>query len=173
MRWLVVDGYNVLHATERYRSLTDEDLDSARARLVAEVAAYLGPDERAVVVFDGAGNPASDGSPHEIADVTVVFSAFGTDADTVVEHIVARHRAAGDQVVLVTSDQAMQWTAMGRSVVRMSSAEFARELGEESVDRGEHMRDGYGVTLDRRIDPETREQLARWARGTAPREDRS
>lgn len=174
MRLVIVDGYNVLHTTERFgRLAADDDLDSARARLVSDVAAFVGPADSAVVVFDGAENPVSDGAPHVVAGVTVMFSAYGRDADTVIEEIIAQRRSAGDRVLLVTSDQTLQWTTMGASVTRMSSAEFARELAEEGADRDEYARDGSGVALDRRLDHETRERLARWARGEAPNADRS
>lgn len=171
MRCVVVDGYNVLRTSERFSITSAEDFDSARARLVSDVAAFLGPEDDAIVVFDAGENPASDGASHTLAGVTVVFSAFGRDADTVIEGIVAQKRSDGDSVLLVTSDQTLQWTTMGKSVTRMSSAEFVRELGEEVVDRSEHARDGSSVTLDRRLDPDTRETLARWARGELPGAD--
>jgi predicted RNA-binding protein with PIN domain len=108
-----------------------------------------------------------------VAGVTVLVSAYGRDADTVIEEIIAQKRATGDGVLLVTSDQALQWTTMGAKVTRMSSAEFGRELAEESADRETYARDGSGTALDSRLDPDTREKLARWARGEGPSKDRS
>lgn len=173
MRLVVIDGYNVIGAMQRFGLLSEEDLDSVRARLVADVAAFVGPGDRAVVVFDGGQNPASDGASHTVAGVTVVFSAYGRDADTVIEEIVAKERTGGVRILLVSSDQTLQWTTMGANVTRMSSAEFARELAEEGVERDEYARDGSGVALDRHLDPDTRAKLARWARGLRPEEDRS
>lgn len=165
MRLFVVDGYNVLRTTGRFSAIAESDLETARARLVSDVAAYVGPDEGAIVVFDGAQNANSDGTQHSIAGIDVVFSAYGRDADTVIEEIVAGKRESGDAIVLVTSDQTLQWTTMGSSVTRMSSAEFARDLADEGVDRQEYAEDGSTGTLDQRIDEKTRETLARWARG--------
>lgn len=165
MRHLIIDGYNVLRATGPYSRLAESDLESARARLVSDVAAYVAPGERAVIVFDGGANPNSDGASHELAGVQVRFSPYGYDADEVIEDIVARRRASGDEVVLVTSDQVLQWVALGQSVSRRSSSEFAAELADERLDRSEYANDGNRETLDRRIDEQTRQALERWARG--------
>ncbi len=165
MRYIIIDGYNVLRAARQYAAAAEADLESARARLLSDVAAYVGPGEHATVVFDGGANPHSDGTPHELAGIEVRFSPYGTDADAVIEDIVARRRAVADEVVLVTSDQEMQWVALGPTVTRRSSAEFASELVEEQNDRSEYAVDGRRTTLDARIDARTRHALGRWARG--------
>ena len=68
---------------------------------------------RATVVFDGHNNPGSDGRPHTIAGVTVIFSRYGCDADSVIESLSRTAREAGDDVVVVTSDAQTQWTVLG------------------------------------------------------------
>lgn len=167
-RLIVVDGYNVLHVAERFRPSAEEDLDAARARLVSDVAAYVGSDEHAIVVFDGAENPASNGTVHTVAGIDVIFSAHGVEADSVIEDLIVRRRAGNERVVLVTSDQTLQWTTMGGSVTRMSSAEFAREIVDERAERHEYAWDGSSAPLDRRLDADTRQKLALWARGQLP-----
>lgn len=167
MRALVVDGYNVLMSAPRYRGLADSDLEAARAALVGDVAAAAVGEYRAVVVFDGADNPASDGAWHHVPGAAVIFSPWGTDADTVIEAIVHKHRERGDHVVVVTSDAATQWTVMGPGVSRISAAEFVASLEVRSVEWREHAPMGsLKGTLDTRIDAKTREALSRWARGS-------
>lgn len=165
-RWLVVDGYNVIHQTPPYSDLAEDDRDAARAALVDDVAAFSAGEWRAVVVFDGHGNPRSDGTPHEYSGVTVVFSPFGVDADAVIERYARNAREAGDEARVVTSDAQTQWAVMGGSVARCSSAEFAhevrstREEWRESNPCGERR-----STIESRLDPQTRDVLSRWARG--------
>lgn len=165
-RWLVVDGYNVIHQTPPYADLAEDDLDAARAALVDDIAAFAAGEWRAVVVFDGHGNPRSDGTPHEHSGVTVVFSPYGVDADAVIERYARTARDAGDEARVVTSDAQTQWAVMGGSVARCSSAEFASEVRSfaeewrENSPRGE-MR----APIESRIDAHTREVLDRWARG--------
>ncbi len=168
MRRLIVDGYNVLHADETYRRLADDDLDGARARLVEDVAAYCTGELRGTVVFDGGGNPSSDGSPHHVAGVTVLFSRGGESADSVIEGLALRSRERGERLIIVTSDAATQWTVMRGEVSRMSSAEFVRAVRETSSDWTGHNPTGARKgALQDRIDTSVRDVLSRWARGTA------
>jgi predicted RNA-binding protein with PIN domain len=168
VRALVVDGYNVIMSAPRYRGLADNDIEAARAALVGDVAAMAVGEYVAVVVFDGAGNPESDGTPHHLPGAAVIFSPAGVDADTVIEAIVHKHRERGDQVVVVTSDAQTQWAVMGPGVTRASSAEFVVSLDTDSTDWRAHNPSGSRKgTLDMRIDPDVREALSRWARGRA------
>lgn len=165
-RILIVDGYNVIRLTPPYRDLADSDLESARAALVSDVAAYAAGEWSAFVVFDGANNPHSTGEPHEVAGISVVFSRSGQDADTVIEALSRRHREVGDTVEVVTSDAQTQWAVFGRGVARRSSAEFASELRDEEARWREHTPVGRTrVTLGEQVDPTVRERLSSWARG--------
>lgn len=166
VRLLIVDGYNVIRLTPPYRDMAAEDLDSARAALVTDVAAYAGDESDATVVFDGGANQLSDGTPHSTAGVTVIFSPYGIDADTVIERLARQARERGDQVDVVTSDAQTQWAVMGSSVARRSSAEFASELSHDREAWSEHSPIGARSSrIEERIDPAVREVLEKWARG--------
>ena len=166
LRTLIVDGYNVIHATPPYNLLAEEDLDAARAALVSDVSAFAHGEWRATVVFDGHNNPSSDGVSHEVAGVTVVFSRFGVDADTVIESLARAARQSGEETCVVTSDAQTQWTVLGGTVTRMSSSEFTGELTVGSREWEEHSPNGSRkVRLEDRVDADTREQLWRLARG--------
>ena len=166
MRLLIVDGYNVIRQTPPYSHLAETDLDSARVALIADVAAYAQGDFSATVVFDAHNNPRSNGLPHQVAGVTVVFSRFGLEADSVIESLARAARERGDDAVVVTSDAQMQWTVMGGGVGRMSSAEFSGELRDGDALWREHAPAGSSRSrIEQRIDSITAETLARWARG--------
>ena len=163
---LLVDGYNVIRLTPPYRDLAQADLDSARVALVSDVAAFAGDEWDATVVFDGGNNRHSTGEPHEASGVTVVFSRYGTEADTVIEALARGAREGGAHVEVVTSDAQTQWAVFGRGVARRSSAEFAGELRSEEAAWREHSPHGeVRSTIEDRIDADVRERLARWARG--------
>jgi uncharacterized protein len=166
VRQLIVDGYNVIRQTPRYAQLAENDLDTARAALVSDVAAFAHGEWRATVVFDGRNNPLSTGVPHAVAGITVVFSAAGTEADTVIEQLARAARDAGETATVVTSDAATQWTVLGTGIGRMPSPEFASELTESDREWREHAPAGsVSGRLEDRIDADTRVRLARWARG--------
>ena len=166
VRTLIVDGYNVIHCTPPYNNLADHDLDAARVALVSDVAAFAHGDWDATVVFDGHSNPSSEGRAHRVAGVTVIFSRFGVDADSVIEMLGSKARGRGDETVVVTSDAQTQWAVLGGSVSRMSSAEFSAELREVGREWTEHAPAGIrSVRLEDRIGQEAREKLWRWAHG--------
>jgi predicted RNA-binding protein with PIN domain len=120
------------------------------------------------VVFDGHLNPLSNGIPHQVAGITVVFSRFGADADSVIESLARSARERGDETVVVTSDAQTQWVVLGGLVVRMSSPEFVGELRDQEDEWREHAPAGsMRGRLEDRVDADTRERLSRWARGDA------
>ena len=166
MRTLIVDGYNVIGQTPPYSALARTDLDTARAALVSDVGAFAHGEFRATVVFDGHNNELSTGVAHDVAGVTVIFSRFGIDADSVVESLARAARERGDETTVVTSDAQTQWAVLGGSVARMSSAEFSGELRQGSREWTEHAPAGdVKGRLEDRIPADTRSQLWRWARG--------
>lgn len=162
---LIVDGYNLIFSDAHYASLARDDLDTARAQLVEDVAAYCRGEARGTVVFDGGGNPASDGTPHHIAGVTILFSRAGETADSVIEALAARARDRDERTVVVTSDADTQWTVMGRGVTRMSSSEFCDALRSEAREwTSDVPAGGRKGVLQERIAPDVRDALSRWAR---------
>jgi len=166
VRLLLVDGYNVIRQTPPYRQLAEDDLETARAALVSDVAAYADRSFDATVVFDGHLNPSSNGVPHHVAGITVVFSRYGMDADAVIESLARAARQRGDDTVVVTSDAQTQWVVLGGSIARMSSPEFAGELRVHDSEWREHSPSGsMRGRLEDRVDADTRERLSRWARG--------
>jgi len=166
VRRLIVDGYNVIHQTPPYSALAEDDLDSARAALVSDVAAFAHGEWRATVVFDGHLNPESVGASHEVAGVTVMFSRFGIDADAVIEALAREARERGDETTVVTSDAETQWAVLGGSVGRMSSGEFSAELKVGSREWAEHAPAGsLSGRLEDRVDADTKLRLWKWARG--------
>jgi len=162
----LIDGYNLLHAHPTLSIHLERDIDTARTQLVAELAGFAQGGPRTIVVFDGAGNPASDGAPHHIGALTVIFSAASTSADAVIEGLARRFRERGETVVVVTSDAATRDTVQTGSVTVRDAAAFAAELLAgiaEQQREGSHQ--SRRVPLGERIDERVSARLARWARG--------
>lgn len=165
-RRLIVDGYNVIRMTPPYRDIAENDLDAARAALVSDVAAFAHREWEATIVFDGGRNPHSTGTPHHTAGVEVIFSAYGVEADTVIERLSRSAREQGRTVEVVTSDAQTQWAVLGSGVARRSSGEFAADLRTGEAEWREHRQSGRRPSrLEDRIDPSVRAVLERWARG--------
>lgn len=163
MRHLIIDGYNVIRQTNPYLALAErDDFELACEALVSDVASYVDPQRKVTVVFDGTGNKFSTGEPQILAGVTVIYSAYGTVADSVIEKIARKERARGVEVEVVTSDAQLQWTVMGQTVTRTSSREFAEQLHVGHDELKEASAQSYKkVTVGDRISPQAAELLRR------------
>jgi predicted RNA-binding protein with PIN domain len=160
VRSIIVDGYNLLCGTPRYAALMDRDIDAARERLIADLGARVVEGAMITIVFDGGGNPTSDGLSREVGGVSVIFSPSGTEADTVIEGLAAAARDAGEPVEVVTSDGATRWTAMGGSVTVTRAAAFAGELAEDEASwRAEDAAPRRRTTVADGVDQNTRMRL--------------
>ncbi|MBM6755575.1 NYN domain-containing protein [Collinsella tanakaei] len=166
---LVVDGYNVIHASPRYEQLifdksddpySHDVYDRARTALVADVAAFSGRRYEPVIVFDGAGNVSADRPNLPQAGVRIVFSPTGVSADTVVQQLCTEAREAGRACTVVTSDGTIQATVMGKGVARISARMFVEEMRhvDEDVHEAEEAPQ-VKMTLGSRLSPETLAKL--------------
>lgn len=162
---LIIDGYNVMHAHPEYGALARSDIDSARARLVSDLTALASSEDRVTVVFDGGGNPHSDGAPHHIGGLTVLFSPAGKTADTVIESLAQRARERDEEVMVITSDGATRDAVRSGSVSIRSSESFLSDIDHARDVGGEAARPARRITVSERIDPSVSAVLARWARG--------
>lgn len=157
-RLLIVDGMNVIHASASLRGQLERDPSIARARLVDWLASYAGSDWAVVVVFDGGAG--GEGSVGETAGVTVIHTPAGRTADARIEALARDAREASRVAVVVTSDAATQWTAMGAGVTRMSARELLAELDEDARDRERDVaRPRPGATIESRLSDEVRSGL--------------
>lgn len=169
---LVVDGYNVIFGTPRYKDLVDEKpakqsrlgndpFDRARELLVADVAAYAQGRYEPVIVFDAANNLNEEHPEMKRGGVRMIFSPRNVSADTVIEELVTQAREQEREVTLVTSDNTIRATVGGTPVTRISSSLLAHEITELDSDRETSMaeRSFSHMTLADRLDPETRAKL--------------
>ena len=127
--YLILDGYNVIGATERYRTRVTGGLDNSRELLVNDALKVAGWTGREiVVVFD-----AHRGSEPERTElraggaVRVVYSAQGVSADDVIERLLGN---LDGPATVYTADFALQRTALARGVSRAAPREFAAILDE-------------------------------------------
>lgn len=132
--WLLIDGYNLMHAVglalKRYGP---GELEKRRERFLNHLAARLSDDERSrtTIVFD-AGDPTID-APKEFtrSGMRICFSPADSDADSVVEDLIARH-SAPKQLRVVSSDRRLQTAATRRRAAAVRSEEFVAELDRRS-----------------------------------------
>lgn len=171
---LVVDGYNVIRATDRYAHLIDEGDDDpylrAREALLSDVAAFAQGSYDPVVVFDGAGNLSPERPNLSSGSVRVVYSRTGQDADEVIEQLAVEARHQGRDTTVATSDNTVRATIGGVPVKSLSSALIAHEftLVDRDVAVAAADRSHHHATLGDRLNSDVRAKLEELRRGKMP-----
>lgn len=160
-RRLIIDGNNLLRSAARYAAVVERDFDTARAMLIADLGARAAEGQDVTVVFDGAGNPFSEGHPESVGGITVIYSRAGMDADSVIEALANAARTAGEEAEIVTSDSATRWASLGGSVIVTRAPSFAREIDADDTEwRSSHAEGRRGrATLADRLAGGTLERL--------------
>ncbi len=102
---IVVDAYNVIHADNDLRRIAGKDLERARRRLVARVAAYVREKELQVtLVFDGKGAMA-DAETILPGRLQVIYTPRHQSADELIISMIAASENPRE-IIVVSSDRA-------------------------------------------------------------------
>ena len=125
MRFVFVDGYNVLNSWDILKKEKSISLESARQKLIDILDNYGAINGcKVILVFDGykvAGNRESKYEYNK--NLMVIFTKDGVTADAYIEKEV-NHIGRKYEVHVVTSDSLEQQTIFQRGAVRISSIEF-------------------------------------------------
>ncbi len=124
---LILDGYNVIGALDRYRGA--ESLDAARELLINDSLKAAGWTGRPlIVVFDAHRGPEPRRDESRAGGaVRVIYSAPGESADDVIERLLG---SLGASATLYTGDFALQRTALARGAARATPREFSDLIDE-------------------------------------------
>ena len=131
-RYYVVDGYNVIFDWDELHALADRDLSTARERLMDTLCGWAAfTRTQVVLVFDGYKVPGSLGEKLDYRGIHVVYTKERETGDMYIERFL-QQVGKNDHVRVVTSDGLIQLSAVRTGVMRMSSAEFGRQVAEAS-----------------------------------------
>ena len=131
-RYYVVDGYNVIFDWDELHALADRDLSAARERLMDTLCGWAAfTHTRVVLVFDGYKVPGNTGEKFDYRGIHVVYTKERETGDMYIERFL-QQVGKNDRVRVVTSDGLIQLSAVRTGVMRMSSAEFGRQVAEAS-----------------------------------------
>jgi predicted RNA-binding protein with PIN domain len=124
---LILDGYNLIGALDRYR--VTETLDAAREALISDASKASGWTGRPlIIVFDAHRGPEPERAESLAGGaVRVIYSAPGESADDVIERLLPRLEGSA---TVYTADFALQRTALARGSTRATPREFANLLDE-------------------------------------------
>lgn len=126
--YVLVDGYNVIFAWDELKSLADTDLGAAREQLMEILCNYSAYTKNNVVlVFDAYKVPGNTGERFDFHNIHVVYTKERELGDVYIEKLISEI-GKNDRVRVVTSDNLIQLSAVRFGVLRMSAAEFEREV---------------------------------------------
>ena len=156
---MIVDGYNVIGNWPELAKLKAEDhFDVARDRLLDILAEDRSHENaKMIVVFDAMYVPGI-GKSYAKWDLQVVFTKEDETADSYIERLAQDMNSPLVQLVVVTSDQAEQWTVFSRGALRISSRDFLKEV-QRSDREFNHDTANYAAHLARRNSPWNNDQL--------------
>ena len=126
--YLLVDGYNIIHAWDDLRKIAREDLDGARIRLIDRLRNYQGwKKNRVIVVFDAYKVKGNAGSVERMGDLSVVYTKEAETADMYIEKT-SYALSKDNRVRVATSDGLEQMIILGHGAVRVPATELEYEL---------------------------------------------
>ena len=138
---LLIDGYNVLHAWDEWKSFLPDRLEDARDALRELMCEYAGATGRPVVlVFDAYAVPGNPGKAERYKNIFVIYTKEAQTADTFIEQTTYYGRNTA-RIRVVTSDRPEQLIASGNAALRTSAREFHSEVNR--------VRDGIAAFLAR------------------------
>ncbi len=126
--YLIVDGYNIIHAWHSLKTTMGHDLEHARIKLIDIMANYQAfKGVKVIIVFDAHMVKGNTGSKDKISGVEVIYTAEGETADSIIEKIAGEFKES-DRVTVATSDWEQQRIVFGRGAARLSAKELEAEV---------------------------------------------
>ncbi len=134
---LLIDGYNLLHASGILaRGVGPGSLERSRNALLNFLAESLAERElaRTTVVFDARQAPPGLPRVTKYRGITVRFAPKGSDADTVIEELIAANHAPR-RLTVVSSDHRLHRAARRRRAKAVDSDVWYVEALRRRIDR--------------------------------------
>lgn len=133
-RYLIVDGYNIVHAWDELKALTDDNLDGARTKLMDILCNYQAFLKcELILVFDAYKVKGNVGEFFDYNNIHVVYTKEAQTADAYIEQLT--HKIAKEyQVTVATSDGLVQLITRGQNCLVISARELKAEIERANED---------------------------------------
>lgn len=172
MRYLIVDGYNIIGAWPELKVMRDDNLEEARDALISQLTEYAAVSgDEVIVVFDAWRVKDGRGSIIDNPYLQIIFTQEGVTADMAIERLV-HGLPKYHHIYVATSDRLIQETVLSHGGLRISAVELKEFLAQEkSLSAPSNRLIGDSNPLDDRLDAEVRAKLQRMIRdGDAKKE---
>jgi len=164
MHYLLVDGYNVIHAGEALAAIASDSLDAARKKLCDMLAEFRALSRyRIIVVFDAHLVSGGVGSVQSARGIKIVFTREAETADHYIERAAYKLAAKKtDKITVATSDTLEQLIIMGSGSSRISAESLLEEIETtrtKSLSTHQKTRPIKKNPIEHFLDPKTAQQL--------------
>ena len=173
-----LDAYNIIHGSKPLKELAKKSIDAARNSFIKLVAEYCTvTNERMVLVFDGAGDPATLARYRgQEAKLQIEYCKNAMSADT----YIGRALYAMDNrlnAVVVTADIAVAQSARGMGALVVAPQSFINQvestLSESRTKRKPPREKRFGVALSDRLSVDAKEKLQSFRTAVTPEQSGS
>ncbi|MBQ0004879.1 MAG: NYN domain-containing protein [Clostridiales bacterium] len=126
--YILIDGYNVIFAWDKYKELARINIDSAREALIEELCNYKGRvNAEVIVVFDAYRVKGGVQRTERQGNIFVVYTGEAESADTYIERTSYELRKKR-RVRVVTSDVAEQIIILSNNAIPVQAENFRKEV---------------------------------------------
>lgn len=133
--YLLIDGYNIIHAWDDLKIAARESLEAARNLLIDRMVTYkIFKNCEIIIVFDAYKVKGNTGEVENVKNLTVVYTKEAQTADAYIEKC-AKELSKNYRVTVATSDNLEQLIVFGSGAYRMSAKNFYDDVvkTEQSV----------------------------------------
>ncbi len=156
--YLLIDGYNIIHAWEELSEIAAENLEDARDKLLDIMSNYRGfIKSEVIVVFDAYKVKNNRGTVYTHRNITVVYTKEAETADHYIEKT-TKELVKEYVVKVATSDYLEQIIIMGAGAIRVSPRELkvyiedAKAKGRKRIEDNRPAKNNMFID---NLDPET------------------
>ena len=133
-KYLLVDGYNLIYAWPKLKSVLDENLDGARGMLLDILSNYKAmTDYNIIAVFDAYRVKGHKVETLDYQNIHQVFTAEAQTADAYIEKFSHSNNKKYD-ITVVTSDGLEQVIIRGAGANLLSSRDFIKEVEQKAFE---------------------------------------
>jgi predicted RNA-binding protein with PIN domain len=128
MDYLIVDGYNIIHAWRTVFDMENDSLENNRVKLIEMLSNYQGHTEyEIVIVFDAYKVVDGIGSLLKYDNIRIVYTKENQTADNFIERFVMDMRGMGN-IIVATGDQLEQKTVLIKGGLRLTARELKYDI---------------------------------------------
>ena len=135
--YLLVDGYNIIHAWDDLREIATSNFANARKALADRLCNYRGFKRcKLILVFDAYKVKNNPGEIYKYHNITIVYTKERETADMYIEKV-TKEIGKKHNVRVATSDGLEQMIILGHGALRMSANALLSEVIETEKDIAE------------------------------------